>query len=163
MDGARWKKGSGLLGGSILAWTPLQRLPLWYLPPPCFQLWIIPSILGSSNLYFLSDDHWETVSAWVYGLGLCGLFVVSTVFHTISWKKSHLRYLRHSRGRGRVRGWVAAGRGGTPGLCLAEPGGAGTECTAPSLPPWLAGLVRDAPSSADEQAPRSQGPHEGPE
>uniref|UniRef100_A0A8D0RWX2 Monocyte to macrophage differentiation associated 2 n=1 Tax=Sus scrofa TaxID=9823 RepID=A0A8D0RWX2_PIG len=54
-------------------------------------LWIIPSILGSSNLYFLSDDHWETVSAWVYGLGLCGLFVVSTVFHTISWKKSHLR------------------------------------------------------------------------
>uniref|UniRef100_A0A8D1N5R3 Monocyte to macrophage differentiation associated 2 n=1 Tax=Sus scrofa TaxID=9823 RepID=A0A8D1N5R3_PIG len=58
-------------------------------------LWIIPSILGSSNLYFLSDDHWETVSAWVYGLGLCGLFVVSTVFHTISWKKSHLRTVEH--------------------------------------------------------------------
>ncbi|XP_073890434.1 monocyte to macrophage differentiation factor 2 isoform X7 [Macaca fascicularis] len=53
--------------------------------------WIIPSILGSSNLYFLSDDDWETISAWIYGLGLCGLFVVSTVFHTISWKKSHLR------------------------------------------------------------------------
>ncbi|KAM6157152.1 monocyte to macrophage differentiation factor 2-like [Erethizon dorsatum] len=46
--------------------------------------WIIPSILGSSNLYFLSDDDWETISAWIYGLGLCGLFVVSTVFHTIS-------------------------------------------------------------------------------
>ncbi|XP_066129583.1 monocyte to macrophage differentiation factor 2 isoform X4 [Saccopteryx bilineata] len=54
-------------------------------------LWIIPSILGSSNLYFLSDDDWETISAWIYGLGLCGLFVVSTMFHTISWKKSHLR------------------------------------------------------------------------
>ncbi|XP_036863951.2 ras-associating and dilute domain-containing protein isoform X3 [Manis javanica] len=54
-------------------------------------LWIIPSILGSSNLYFLSDDDWEAISAWIYGLGLCGLFVVSTVFHTISWKKSHLR------------------------------------------------------------------------
>ncbi|XP_042777015.1 monocyte to macrophage differentiation factor 2 isoform X2 [Panthera onca] len=54
-------------------------------------LWIIPSILGSSNLYFLSDDDWETISAWIYGLGLCGLFVVSTVFHTISWKKRHLR------------------------------------------------------------------------
>ncbi|XP_023411713.1 monocyte to macrophage differentiation factor 2 isoform X2 [Loxodonta africana] len=53
--------------------------------------WIIPSILGSSNLYFLSDDDWETISAWIYGFGLCGLFVVSTVFHTISWKKSHLR------------------------------------------------------------------------
>ncbi|EPQ15598.1 Monocyte to macrophage differentiation factor 2 [Myotis brandtii] len=54
-------------------------------------LWIIPSFLGSSNLYLLSDDVWETVSAWIYGLGLCGLFVVSTVFHTVSWKKRHLR------------------------------------------------------------------------
>ncbi|KAK1343610.1 hypothetical protein QTO34_016390 [Cnephaeus nilssonii] len=54
-------------------------------------LWIIPSFLGSSNLYLLSDDAWETVSAWIYGLGLCGLFVVSTVFHTVSWKKGHLR------------------------------------------------------------------------
>ncbi|XP_030885145.1 monocyte to macrophage differentiation factor 2 isoform X3 [Leptonychotes weddellii] len=58
-------------------------------------LWIIPSILGSSNLYFLSDDDWETISAWIYGLGLCGLFVVSTMFHTISWKKSHLRMVEH--------------------------------------------------------------------
>ncbi|XP_027382409.1 ras-associating and dilute domain-containing protein isoform X2 [Bos indicus x Bos taurus] len=58
-------------------------------------LWIIPSILGSSNLYFLSDDDWEAISAWIYGLGLCGLFVVSTVFHTISWKKSHLRTVEH--------------------------------------------------------------------
>ncbi|MBN3306856.1 PAQRA factor, partial [Amia calva] len=54
-------------------------------------LWIIPSILGSSILYFLSDDQWETISAWIYGFGLSGLFIVSTVFHTISWKKSHLR------------------------------------------------------------------------
>ncbi|XP_055266372.1 LOW QUALITY PROTEIN: ras-associating and dilute domain-containing protein [Moschus berezovskii] len=58
-------------------------------------LWIIPSILGSSNLYFLSDDDWEAISAWIYGLGLCGLFVVSTMFHTISWKKSHLRTVEH--------------------------------------------------------------------
>ncbi|XP_060224035.1 monocyte to macrophage differentiation factor 2 isoform X3 [Meriones unguiculatus] len=57
--------------------------------------WIIPSILGSSNLYFLSDDDWESISAWIYGLGLCGLFVVSTVFHTVSWKKSHLRSVEH--------------------------------------------------------------------
>ncbi|XP_051789402.1 monocyte to macrophage differentiation factor 2a isoform X1 [Erpetoichthys calabaricus] len=58
-------------------------------------LWIIPSILGSSTLYFLSDDHWETISAWIYGFGLCGLFIVSTIFHTISWKKSHLRMVEH--------------------------------------------------------------------
>ncbi|XP_020864083.1 monocyte to macrophage differentiation factor 2 [Phascolarctos cinereus] len=57
--------------------------------------WIIPSILGSSNLYFLSDDDWETISAWIYGFGLCGLFVVSTIFHTISWKKRHLRMVEH--------------------------------------------------------------------
>ncbi|KAF6082116.1 monocyte to macrophage differentiation associated 2 [Phyllostomus discolor] len=48
-----------------------------------------------SNLYFLSDDNWETISAWIYGLGLCGLFVVSTVFHTVAWKKSHLRMVEH--------------------------------------------------------------------
>ncbi|XP_023670733.2 monocyte to macrophage differentiation factor 2 isoform X2 [Paramormyrops kingsleyae] len=58
-------------------------------------LWIIPSILGSSLLYFLSDDEWETFSAWIYGIGLSGLFIVSTVFHTISWKKSHLRAVEH--------------------------------------------------------------------
>ncbi|XP_031796791.1 monocyte to macrophage differentiation factor 2 isoform X4 [Sarcophilus harrisii] len=57
--------------------------------------WIIPSILGSSNLYFLSDDDWETISAWIYGFGLCGLFVVSTIFHIISWKKRHLRMVEH--------------------------------------------------------------------
>lgn len=78
--------------------------------PPRFQLWIIPSILGSSNLYFLSDDDWETISAWIYGLGLCGLFVVSTVFHTISWKKSHLRYVCPTRGRGHMLGGVTWGQ-----------------------------------------------------
>ncbi|XP_035262020.1 monocyte to macrophage differentiation factor 2-like isoform X3 [Anguilla anguilla] len=58
-------------------------------------LWIIPSIIGSSLLHFLSDDQWETISAWIYGFGLSGLFIVSTVFHTISWKKSHLRMVEH--------------------------------------------------------------------
>nr|XP_006112971.1 monocyte to macrophage differentiation factor 2 isoform X2 [Pelodiscus sinensis] len=53
--------------------------------------WIIPSILGSSILCVLSDDQWETISAWIYGCGLSGLFTVSTIFHTISWKKRHLR------------------------------------------------------------------------
>uniref|UniRef100_A0A8B9UWT9 Uncharacterized protein n=1 Tax=Anas zonorhyncha TaxID=75864 RepID=A0A8B9UWT9_9AVES len=49
-------------------------------------------ILGSSILYILSDDQWETISAWIYGFGLSSLFIVSTIFHTISWKKRHLRY-----------------------------------------------------------------------
>nr|XP_016853300.1 PREDICTED: monocyte to macrophage differentiation factor 2 [Anolis carolinensis] len=53
--------------------------------------WIIPSILGSSVLYVLSDNQWEAISAWIYGFGLSGLFIVSTIFHTISWKKRHLR------------------------------------------------------------------------
>lgn len=57
-----------------------------------FQFWILPSILGSSILYILSDDQWETISAWIYGFGLSSLFIVSTIFHTISWKKRHLRY-----------------------------------------------------------------------
>ncbi|XP_053936318.1 monocyte to macrophage differentiation factor 2 isoform X2 [Cuculus canorus] len=58
-------------------------------------LWILPSILGSSILYVLSDDQWETISAWIYGFGLSGLFIVSTIFHTISWKKRHLRTVEH--------------------------------------------------------------------
>ncbi|XP_048847909.1 monocyte to macrophage differentiation factor 2-like isoform X1 [Brienomyrus brachyistius] len=57
--------------------------------------WILPSILGSSLLHFLSDNQWEAVTAWIYGLGLSGLFIVSTVFHTISWKMSHFRTAEH--------------------------------------------------------------------
>ncbi|XP_051982349.1 monocyte to macrophage differentiation factor 2-like [Xyrauchen texanus] len=58
-------------------------------------LWIIPSIVGGVLLYFLSDDHWEEISAWLYGAGLSSLFIISTVFHTVSWKKSHLRSVEH--------------------------------------------------------------------
>ncbi|XP_042254333.1 monocyte to macrophage differentiation factor 2-like isoform X2 [Thunnus albacares] len=54
-------------------------------------LWIIPSLLGSSVLHFQSEDRWERVSAWVYGAGLSSLFIISTLFHTVAWKKSHLR------------------------------------------------------------------------
>ncbi|XP_037109679.1 monocyte to macrophage differentiation factor 2-like isoform X2 [Syngnathus acus] len=54
-------------------------------------LWIIPSLLGSSLLHLQSEDQWERVSAWVYGAGLSSLFTVSTLFHTVAWKKSHLR------------------------------------------------------------------------
>lgn len=57
------------------------------------QLWIIPSLLGSSLLHFHSEDQWERLSAWVYGAGLSSLFIISTLFHTVSWKKSHLRYV----------------------------------------------------------------------
>ncbi|XP_051242626.1 monocyte to macrophage differentiation factor 2-like isoform X2 [Dicentrarchus labrax] len=54
-------------------------------------LWIIPSLLGSSMLHFQSEDQWERLSAWVYGAGLSSLFIISTLFHTVAWKKSHLR------------------------------------------------------------------------
>lgn len=119
MDGASLEETVGTCSGKLRdcvpPYSPRPNLALQHPPPLCFQLWIIPSILGSSNLYFLSDDDWETISAWVYGLGLCGLFVVSTVFHTISWKKSHLRCLClvHGSDVGRADdrgGWV----GGVP-------------------------------------------------
>ncbi|XP_054635869.1 monocyte to macrophage differentiation factor 2-like isoform X1 [Dunckerocampus dactyliophorus] len=58
-------------------------------------LWIIPSLLGSSLLHFQSEDQWERVSAWVYGAGLSSLFTISTLFHTVAWKKSHLRSVEH--------------------------------------------------------------------
>ncbi|GAB1296661.1 Monocyte to macrophage differentiation factor [Apodemus speciosus] len=51
---------------------------------------IVPAIVGSALLHRLSDDCWEKITAWIYGMGLCALFIVSTVFHIVSWKKSHL-------------------------------------------------------------------------
>uniref|UniRef100_A0A3Q2DXY0 Monocyte to macrophage differentiation-associated n=1 Tax=Cyprinodon variegatus TaxID=28743 RepID=A0A3Q2DXY0_CYPVA len=54
-------------------------------------LLIVPAFVGMTLLHCLSDNNWERITAWVYGLGLCGLFVVSTVFHIITWKKSHMR------------------------------------------------------------------------
>ncbi|XP_035037716.1 monocyte to macrophage differentiation factor 2 isoform X3 [Hippoglossus stenolepis] len=54
-------------------------------------LWILPSLVGVSVLYFLSVDQWHRVAAWLYGSGLTGLFVTSTLFHTAAWKISHLR------------------------------------------------------------------------
>ncbi|KAM7035645.1 PREDICTED: monocyte to macrophage differentiation factor [Sturnus vulgaris] len=56
---------------------------------------IVPAIVGSALLHRLSDDRWEKITAWMYGVGLCALFIVSTVFHIISWKKSHLRTMEH--------------------------------------------------------------------
>ncbi|XP_028935714.1 monocyte to macrophage differentiation factor isoform X2 [Ornithorhynchus anatinus] len=52
---------------------------------------IVPAIVGSALLHRLSDDRWEKITAWIYGMGLCALFIVSTVFHIVTWKKSHLR------------------------------------------------------------------------
>lgn len=56
-----------------------------------FQLWILPSMVGGSVLYFLSVDRWHCVAAWLYGSGLTGLFITSTLFHTAAWKISHRR------------------------------------------------------------------------
>ncbi|KAG7234799.1 hypothetical protein INR49_003946 [Caranx melampygus] len=42
-----------------------------------------------------SEDQWERLSAWVYGAGLSSLFIISTLFHTVAWKKSHLRSVEH--------------------------------------------------------------------
>ncbi|KAK2894091.1 monocyte to macrophage differentiation factor 2a isoform X3 [Channa argus] len=54
-------------------------------------LWILPSLVGGSVLYFLSVDPWHRVAAWLYGSGLTGLFITSTLFHTAAWKIGHLR------------------------------------------------------------------------
>ncbi|OWK57665.1 Monocyte to macrophage differentiation factor [Lonchura striata] len=60
-----------------------------------WQFLIVPAIVGSALLHRLSDDRWEKITAWMYGVGLCALFIVSTVFHIVSWKKSHLRTMEH--------------------------------------------------------------------
>nr|XP_036878809.1 monocyte to macrophage differentiation factor-like [Manis javanica] len=55
---------------------------------------IMPAILGSALLHQLSDNCWEKITAWIYEC-FCALFIVSTVFHIVSWKKSHLRTVEH--------------------------------------------------------------------
>ncbi|RXN09528.1 monocyte to macrophage differentiation factor-like isoform X1 [Labeo rohita] len=72
--------------------------------PTCYEhaancythaLLIVPAFVGMALLHRLSDDRWERITAWVYGMGLIALFLVSTVFHIISWKKSHMRTVEH--------------------------------------------------------------------
>ncbi|KAI5616046.1 monocyte to macrophage differentiation factor 2-like isoform X2, partial [Silurus asotus] len=86
-------------------------------------LWIIPSIVGGLLLYFLSDDHWEEISAWLYGAGLSSLFIISTAFHTVTWKKSHMRSVEqcfHMCDRMVIYFFIAASY--TPWLTLRELG-----------------------------------------
>ncbi|XP_061556409.1 monocyte to macrophage differentiation factor isoform X4 [Phycodurus eques] len=56
---------------------------------------IAPALLGVALLHRLSATNWQCVTAWVYGLGLSALFLVSTVFHVVTWKKSHMREVEH--------------------------------------------------------------------
>lgn len=74
---------------------------------PSFQLLIVPAIVGSALLHRLSDDCWEKITAWIYGMGLCALFIVSTVFHIVSWKKSHLRYPGRGTSCAYWRSWLS--------------------------------------------------------
>uniref|UniRef100_A0AAZ1Y4N3 Monocyte to macrophage differentiation-associated n=1 Tax=Oreochromis aureus TaxID=47969 RepID=A0AAZ1Y4N3_OREAU len=73
--------------------------------PTCYEhaanfythaLLIVPAFVGMTLLHCLSDNRWERITAWVYGMGLCALFLVSTVFHIITWKKSHMRQRIHA-------------------------------------------------------------------
>ncbi|KAM8824424.1 monocyte to macrophage differentiation factor 2a isoform 2-T2 [Synchiropus picturatus] len=86
-------------------------------------LWILPSLLGGSVLYFLSTDQWQRVAAGLYGGGLTGLFVTSTLFHTAAWKISHLRTVEqrfHMCDRMAIYFFIAASY--TPWLLLRELG-----------------------------------------
>ncbi|CAB1342087.1 unnamed protein product [Coregonus sp. 'balchen'] len=58
--------------------------------PTCYEhaancythaLLIVPAVVGMALLHRLSDDRWEKITAWVYGMGLCALFLVSTVLN----------------------------------------------------------------------------------
>uniref|UniRef100_A0A3Q2XLG8 Monocyte to macrophage differentiation-associated 2a n=1 Tax=Hippocampus comes TaxID=109280 RepID=A0A3Q2XLG8_HIPCM len=85
--------------------------------------WILPSMLGGSLLYFLSGDQWHRVAAWLYGSGLTGLFVTSTLFHAAAWKISHLRkveQLFHMCDRMAIYFFIAASY--SPWLMLRELG-----------------------------------------
>ncbi|XP_059891575.1 monocyte to macrophage differentiation factor isoform X1 [Gadus macrocephalus] len=72
--------------------------------PTCYEhaancythaLLVVPAFLGMALLHRQADDGWQRLTAVVYGLGLIALFLVSSVFHIISWKKSHMRSVEH--------------------------------------------------------------------
>lgn len=72
-------------------------------------------------LHFQSVDQWHRASAWLYGAGLTGLFVTSTLFHTVAWKISHLRSVEkrfHMCDRMAIYFFIAASY--TPWLMLRE-------------------------------------------
>ncbi|XP_077474723.1 monocyte to macrophage differentiation factor 2a [Stigmatopora argus] len=86
-------------------------------------LWILPSLVGGSVLYFLSGDLWHRIAAWLYGSGLTGLFVTSTLFHATAWKISHLRMVEqifHMCDRMAIYFFIAASY--SPWLMLRELG-----------------------------------------
>uniref|UniRef100_A0A4X2JU11 Transmembrane protein n=1 Tax=Vombatus ursinus TaxID=29139 RepID=A0A4X2JU11_VOMUR len=58
-------------------------------------LCITPVIVNSALLHQLSDGCWERITAWIYGMGPCDLFTLSTMFHIVSWKKSHFQTMEH--------------------------------------------------------------------
>lgn len=111
-----WWRGrlwsSQTLGCVFLTTVWTGRLQGTHSSLPLPQFLIVPAIVGSALLHRLSDDCWEKITAWIYGMGLCALFIVSTVFHIVSWKKSHLRYsgaLASSEGQDcwlRVASWT---------------------------------------------------------
>uniref|UniRef100_A0A8C2WFU2 Monocyte to macrophage differentiation-associated n=1 Tax=Cyclopterus lumpus TaxID=8103 RepID=A0A8C2WFU2_CYCLU len=84
---------------------------------------IMPAVVGMALLHRLSDSGWERITAWVYGVGLCALFLVSTVFHIITWKRSHMRSMEqcfHMCDRVVIYFFIAASY--TPWLNLRELG-----------------------------------------
>ncbi|XP_068192189.1 monocyte to macrophage differentiation factor isoform X1 [Antennarius striatus] len=89
----------------------------------CVQLLIAPAFVGMATLHRLADSGWQRLTAWVYGLGLCALFLVSTVFHVVTWKKSHMRSVEqcfHMCDRVVIYFFIAASY--TPWLTLRELG-----------------------------------------
>ncbi|KAJ3601692.1 hypothetical protein NHX12_032659 [Muraenolepis orangiensis] len=72
--------------------------------PTCYEhaancythaLLVVPAFLGMALLHQRSDDNWQRLTALVYGMGLITLFLVSSLYHIIYWKKSHMRSVEH--------------------------------------------------------------------
>lgn len=49
------------------------------------QLFVIPSLAALSSLIYLSQTSRHVWIAWVYGLSLTLLFLISTLFHLVSY------------------------------------------------------------------------------
>ncbi|XP_055373250.1 monocyte to macrophage differentiation factor [Condylostylus longicornis] len=48
-------------------------------------IWILPALFGTVELVSRSYSRTQLIAAWIYGLALIFLFVISTIFHSVSY------------------------------------------------------------------------------
>ncbi|KAG8040603.1 hypothetical protein G9C98_002599 [Cotesia typhae] len=72
-------------------------------------IWIVPALLGATELISRSTNWTQLTSAWVYGVALLLLFVISTTFHCVHYRNHRqLKDMLHRCDRAMIYVFIAA-------------------------------------------------------